>query len=148
MVEAKVIGRNLQISAKHSVEIGSFIRNRRLDVAKNLLKQVVEKKVAVPFKRYNRDTGHKAGIAAGQYPIKASEMILRLLNSVEKNAIAKGMNASNLIISFFSANKGGLAWHYGRKRGRKMKNTHIEIRVKEKEEQKKDDRKTDNITKA
>jgi len=148
MTEAKVIGKNLQISVKHSVEIGKFIKNRKIASAKNLLSRVIEKKVAVPFNRYNRDTGHKAGIAAGQYPIKASWAILKLLNGVEKNAIAKGLDASKLVVSFFSANKGGLVWHYGRKRGRKMKNTHIEIRVKEKEEQKKNDRKADNSAKA
>ena len=35
------------------------------------------------------------------------------------------------MITFATANKGPLQWHYGRKRRRRMKNTHVEIRVRE-----------------
>ena len=64
----------LSISTKQSVEIASFIRNRKISQAKSLLSEVINKKRAVPFKRYNRDTGHKPGkIASGRYPEKASK---------------------------------------------------------------------------
>ena len=73
MEEVKAIGRNLQISTKQSVEICNFIRNKSLKVAKNMLNSVVNKKIAVPYKRYRRDVGHKAGMASGRYPITASK---------------------------------------------------------------------------
>ncbi len=131
MEEVKAIGRNLQISTKQSVEICNFIRNKSLKVAKNMLNSVVNKKIAVPYKRYRRDVGHKAGMASGRYPITASKEILKLINSVEKNAENHGLNVNDLTISYLSVDKGASQWHFGRKRRRKMKNTNIEIKVKE-----------------
>jgi large subunit ribosomal protein L22 len=133
-MEAKVIGRNLEVSTKHLVEIGSFIKGRKLINAKDLLSKVLEKKVAVPFKRFNKDVGHKKGrIAAGRYPYNASEEVIGLLNSLRANAEAKGLNEADLVINYFSASKGERRWHAGRHRRRKTKSTNVEIRVKEKE---------------
>ena len=96
----------LPISTKQSVEIASFLRNRKVSQAKTLLSEVIAMKMAVPFKRYNRDVGHKPGIAAGRYPIKASKEFLNLLNTLEANAEFKGLDSKNLIISTIKANKG------------------------------------------
>ena len=57
--------------------------------------------------------------------------MLGLINSVEKNAENHGLNINDLAISYLSVNKGSGQWHFGRKRRRKMKNTNIEIKVKE-----------------
>ena len=97
-----------------------------------MLHNVVEKKAAVPFKRYNWDLGHKKKIGPASYPEKASKEFIRLIESVEANAQFKGLNTSNLIIAHVSAHKAGKAWHYGRKTRRKMKRTNIEIVVEEK----------------
>lgn len=129
---AKVYGRNLPISTKHSVEICSFIRGKNLQKAKNLLQKVIEKKLAIPFKRFNKNIGHKRGIASGRYPQKAVSYIIKLLNSVEANAQNKGLDANSLFIEKIVANTASVPWHSGRKRKRKMKRTHIEIIVKEK----------------
>ena len=134
---ARVVGRSLSISAKQSVEICSFIKNKGVQEAKNILKKDIEKKQAGPFKRYNRDRGHKTKIGPGRYPEKASEEILKLLDAVEANAQFKGLNTSNLIISHICSHKAQKSWHYGRKRRRKMKRTHLEIIVKEVKETKK-----------
>ena len=122
---------NIPVSTKHSVEICSFLRGKELEKAKRLLQQVIDKKMAVPFKRYNRDVGHKPGIAAGRYPEKATKEILKLLNLVQANAENKGLDRENLIISEIIANKGYQQMHYGRKRSRKFKRTHIEVSVQE-----------------
>ena len=53
--QAKAVGRDLSISTKHAVEVSSFIRGRTLKKSRELLLQVMEKKVAVPFKRFNMD---------------------------------------------------------------------------------------------
>jgi len=123
--------RDLAISTKQSVEICNFLRNKKLDKAKLLLNEVIIKKRAIPFKRYNRDMGHKPGIGAGRYPIKACKEIIRILNSVEANAENKGLDIKNLLIFDICANKGVGQWHYGRKRRRRMKRTHISIQVRE-----------------
>jgi len=125
---------NLPISTKQSVEIASFIRMKLLHKAKMLLQEVVEHKKAVPYKRYNRDTGHKPGkIAAGRYPEKAISHFLQLLNTVGANAEDKGLDSKNLIITEVKANKGTQQWHQGRQRRRRMKNTHIFVKVMENE---------------
>jgi large subunit ribosomal protein L22 len=126
---------NLPISTKQSVEVSNFIRGKETSKAKMLLNEVLKHKKAVPYNRYNRDTGHKSGnIAAGRYPEKAIQNFLILINSVEANAEDKGLDSKNLIITELKADLGPQNWHQGRMRRRKMKNTHLSIKVMEKEE--------------
>ena len=125
---------NLPISTKQSYEIANFLRYKNLQKAKKLLEEVLKKKIAVPYKRYNRDTGHKKGkIAAGRYPEKASKSFLMLLNSVEANADDKGLDNEKLIISELRTTMGTQQWHAGRLRRRRMKRTHIYVKVEEAE---------------
>lgn len=129
--QAKIIGKDLSISTKQSIEIANFIRGKNIEKAKNELKKVIEKKLAIPFKRYNRDMGHKKGnIAAGRYPKNAAKEFLNLLNGLEANAQNKGLS-TNLIIKTIIPNKASRPWHYGRRRRIKMKRTHIEIIAEE-----------------
>src|SRR3989338_10886601 len=128
---ARAIGKSLPISFKQSIEICNFIRNKNVVYAKNVLNRVIEKKTAIPFRRFNDNMGHKKRIAAGRYPGKASKEILDLISLVEANAQFKGMNSSNLVIAHINANKAATVMHYGRKRSRKAKRTNIEIVVKE-----------------
>lgn len=121
----------LPISFKQSVEICGFIRNKSVNDAKKVLQDVVNKKAAVPFKRFTFDLGHKKKIGPGRYPHKASREFIRLIEEVEANAKFKGLNASNLAISHISAHKAGKAWHSGRKTRRRMKRTNVEIVVEE-----------------
>ncbi len=129
---AKVVGRALPISTKFAVEICSFIRHKNLSDAKKILQEVIELKRAIPFRRYKRDLSHKKEVGPGRYPKKASKEVLKLIESVEANAQFKGLNTSNLEIVHICAHKASRPWHYGRKRGRRMKRTHIEIIVEEK----------------
>ena len=129
---AIALGVALPISFKQSVEICNFIRNRNVNEAKKTLREVMDKKTAVPFRRFDFDLGHKKKIGPGRYPNKASREIIGLIENVEANAQFKGLNTSNLIITHISAHKAGKAWHYGRKSRRKMKRTNIEICVEEK----------------
>ena len=119
------------ISMKNSVEISSFIKGKTTEKAKNLLKRVLEKKVAVPFKRYRHDISHKKGnISAGKYPIATTKYFLELIEDVEANAKQKGMVQPYKII-YLCANKGPKTWHYGRMRRITAKRTHLEIKVRE-----------------
>ena len=132
---AKASGMSLPISTKQSIEICNFIRNKTLEKAKAILERVLEKKEAIPFKRFGSDTGHKRGaIGAGRYPQKTAKEILKVLDSVEANAQAKGLNSNDLKIIQLIANKASTPWRFGRKRRRKTKRTHIEIIVKSKKE--------------
>jgi len=128
---ARALGRSLPISFKQSVEICNFIRKKKVDYAKNALDKVINKEIAIPFRKFNADMGHKKNMMAGRYPKKASMIILGLINHVEANAQFKGLNTSNLIITHIIANKASNVMHFGRKRSRKAKRTNVEIVVQE-----------------
>ena len=140
-MEAKLNARNLEISTKVSVEICNLLRYKNIEKAKNALERVTKKKQPVPYKRYNKEIPHRKGkIMSGRYPIKASKVILKLLNSIIANAQQKGMS-SNLYISHISAHKASSQFHYSRHRGRVMKRTHLKIIVKESKQAKKETKK-------
>jgi large subunit ribosomal protein L22 len=121
-------GRGLSISTKHCIEISNFIRNKSIKFAKTQLSLVLEKKVAIPLRRFNKDKGHKPGkIAAGSYPQNASKEILKLLNSLEGYAQHKGMDKDNLYIKEIISNRAPTSYHYGRIRGIQNRSTHIKI---------------------
>ena len=139
---AKALGRDLPISKKHSVEICRWIRKKKLEKAKLMLNKVLEKEIAVPYKRHISDLGHKKGAKGpGRYPIKACKEILKLLESAETNAQFKGMNTGNLIIEHINAQQASRPWHFGRQRRRKMKRAHVEIILKESRKGKKEEKK-------
>jgi len=129
---ARVLGRDLPVSKKHSVEICRWLRKKRLDKAQAMVEKVLKKELAVPYKRYTWNLGHKKGISGpGRYPVKTAKEVLKLLKSAETNAQFKGMNTSNLIIKHINAHQASSPWHFGRQRRRKMKRCHIEVIVKE-----------------
>ena len=81
---ARAMARSLKVSPKHCVEICSAIRGMDVAKAKAYLNDVIEMKKAVPFKRHNRDVGHRKGMkgwAAGRYPVKAAAQILKVLEN-------------------------------------------------------------------
>ena len=140
-------GKGLPISPKHCIEISNFIRNKSIKFAKTQLSLVLEKKVAIPLRRYNKDKGHKPGkIAAGFYPQNASNAILKLLNSLEGYAQHKGLDKDNLYIKEIISNRASTSYHYGRIRGIKNRSTNIkivaaEMKKKEKPKEKKVEKK-------
>ena len=133
---ARAIGRSLPISFKQSIEICNFIRNKKVNYAKDVLSKFIYQEQAVPFRRFNTHVGHKKGIMAGRYPKKTSTKILDLINHVEANAQFKGLNTANLVITHINANKASKVAHFGRKRSREAKRTHVEIVVQEKTDKK------------
>ncbi|MFH1848742.1 MAG: 50S ribosomal protein L22 [archaeon] len=132
---ARAVGMSLPISTKQAVEICASLRGQKIERARKILKDAIDKKAAIKYRRYNKDVGHKKVVGPGRYPVKACGEILKIVNSVSANAQAKGMGA-DLIIKHISAQKASSPWHYGRQIRRKMKRTHIEIIVAEAEKPK------------
>lgn len=130
-------GMNLPLSRKHSVEIANFIRGKDVTKVKKMLDKVLKKESAVPFKRFNRDKGHKRNMAAGRFPENATKAILSLIDSAEANAQNKGLNTESLTLSAIVVNQGSTQWRHGRQRRRQAKRCHIEVTLTEKEEKKK-----------
>lgn len=121
---------DIPVSTKHCIEICRSLRYKNTTYAKKFLEEVVNLKRAVPFKKFYKDTGHKAGMAAGRFPQKAAKEILDLVKSVEANALVKGLNASDLKITKIIANKASIPLTGGRRRTA-TKRSHVEIEVKE-----------------
>lgn len=124
---AKAVGLSLPISGKHSKQICKYLQGRKLELAKRILEGVMKKEQAIPFKNYDDGAGHKKGMAAGRYPIKASENILKTIQSAEANAQFKGLNTANLIIKHIISKKAPTTIRAGRNGGKRAKRTHIEI---------------------
>jgi len=134
---AKAVGRHLPISYKYSVEICRYLRGKPMERAKAILTNVINMKEPIPFKRYVKNIGHRPKMGPGRYPIKASKYILALLDSVTANAQMKGLATGKLEICHISAQRGPMIMHRGRTGRTKMKQTHIEVVVRESKEEKK-----------
>ncbi len=134
---ARSMGVALPISTKKAVELCNFVRGRQLNKAVTLLEGVLTEKIAVPFRKYAKGgTGHKPGIGPGRYPKNVATEVIKLLRQAEANAKVKGLDTGSLVISSILANKGAHSWHYGRKKRRMMKRTHVEVVVSEAEQTK------------
>ena len=130
---AMVKGVSLSMSAKTSFNICNAIRNKPLLRAKTIIQNAVTMKIAIPITRYNMDLGHKKGMAAGSYPVKAGIEFLKLLNSLQANAENKGLNVNNLYIVHAKADRAETRWRLGRKGRAKAKTTHVELIAEEKQ---------------
>lgn len=127
---AKAMGVSLHISRKHGFAICKALRGLALPKAKKYMEDVLAFKRPIPFTKFTDGVGHKPGIAAGRYPVKACSSILKMLNSVEANAQFKGLSTANLIIKHIVAQKAAGVLRSGRRR-REAKRNHIEIIVEE-----------------
>ncbi|MFH1592555.1 MAG: 50S ribosomal protein L22 [Candidatus Woesearchaeota archaeon] len=130
---AVVKGRDLPISTKHSIEICNFIRNKTINTAKKQLNLVLQKKLAIPARRFNDSRGHRKGkVGPGFYPEKATKEIIDLLSSLEANINNIGLISEGAYLCKVVANRASRPMHHGRQRRRVMKRTHIEFVAKEK----------------
>jgi len=137
----KASGRELKVSPKHAREVCKTIKGMKLDQAKEYLRQVMEKKKPVPFRRYKKKVGHRHGMQkayAGRYPVKAAQKILRVLEGAEMNAEYKGLDIERLRIIHASAYPGMKIKRYiqrafGRSSPRFETLCHIELVLEETE---------------
>jgi len=135
----KASGRELRVSHKHAREVCRTIKNMTLTKAKEYLRDVMEKKKAVPFRRYQKKAGHRRGLEkafAGRYPINAAKKILKVLQNAEANAENKGLDVEKLQIIHAAAYQGmKLKRFTPRAHGRASPKydtfTHVEIVLKE-----------------
>jgi large subunit ribosomal protein L22 len=128
---AYAVGRDLSISPKHSIEICNAIRHQKISRAKAILKDAMDLNVAIPFRKFTFDLGHKAKIGPGRYPVNACKGILSVIESAEANAKFKNMDVETLYIAIAASQKASCPFRYGRHSRRKSKRAHIEIALKE-----------------
>lgn len=142
---AKASTKNAPVSTKHCIELCRWLRYKNTSEAKKMLEEVIALKIAVPYRKFVRDIGHRAGMSTGRYPQKASKEMLKLVKSVEANAQGKGLDISNLKIIRILANRAPTPFTGSRHR-HGTKRSHIEIEVMERKSKSKDtkDKKEDN----
>ncbi len=126
--------KDVDVSYKKAAVVMDAIRGMPLMKAESYLEEVIAKKKAIPFKKYNTSVGHRKGGVIGKYPVKASRMIIKLLKSVENNAEDRGLDKEKLIITHAKADKGAIIPRI-KPKGRMMRSdivlTHMEVTVKE-----------------
>lgn len=133
---AKAYGKNLQISPKTSVEVCRFVRGKDVDVAIDMLDEVVEGKRPVPYRKHKKQIAHQKGVGPGGYPKKAATKIRDLLNEAKSNAESKGLDSDDMEILAISAHQGEVIKGYqprafGRTTPSDRKTTNIEVILKE-----------------
>ena len=116
---AKALGKEMPVSPKFAREVAGMVRGMKVEAAQKALEEVIEKKRAVPLKRYNKRVSHKAGVGPGRYPVKAAKAILTVLDSAAANADYKGLDVSNMAIATISVSRGQvIPGHMPRAHGR------------------------------
>jgi len=129
---AKAVLKDAPISTKVAIEISNHLRGRNTAAAKAILERVLKHEEAIPYKRFTDGVGHKPGkgVSAGRYPEKAAKAFLSILESVEANAAQAGL-ADQLVIKHLAAHEASRPFRYGRQRRRQVKQSHVEVAVKE-----------------
>jgi len=132
-------GRDLRISPKAAREVCRTIKGMKLDKARSLLLDVIEKRTPIPYKRHKKTVAHKRSLQgwyAGRFPEKTAKAVLQVLDSVESNAEYKGLSIDDLKIIHAAAQRARKIRKYiprafGRSSPFFDKLTHIEIVVEE-----------------
>merc|ERR1711996_77363 len=107
---AKARGSNLRVHFKNTRETAQAIKKMPLNRATAYLKNVIEQKEIIPFRRFMGGVGRHAqakvhGTAQGRWPLKSAEFMLHLLKNAESNAEYKGLDADHLVIEHIQVNR-------------------------------------------
>jgi len=127
--EVAVNAMSLPISTKYSIAICRFIKGKKIDKAIEDLEQVIVKKKSVPMKGEipHRKGPGKIGSGSGRFPKKASENFIKLLKSLNANAINHDVEEPVIVEAV--ANIAQRPFASG---GRRKKRTHVTIKAREK----------------
>ncbi len=137
---AKASGREIRVSHKAAREVCRAVKGMMLSNAKTYLRDVIDKKKAVPYRRYKKKVGHHSGLEktfAGRYPVKTSQQILRVIEAAESNAENKGLDLDRLRVLHAAAYPGIKIKRYtprahGRASPKYETTVHVEIVLEEK----------------
>merc|ERR1712147_334602 len=106
----KARGSNLRVHFKNTREAAHTIKRMPLRRAIAFLKNVINKKECVPFRRFNGGVGRCSqakqwGTTQGRWPKKSAEFLLQLLKNAESNADLKGLDVDHLVIDHIQVNR-------------------------------------------
>ena len=131
---------NVDIHHKHSVQIARHIKGMFAAAAVDYLKQVTVLKRAVPYVARHRKgrggntmAGHRKGaMGPGRYPVKASNVFIKLIQSAMDNARQhhEDIEPEEMLITHIAAHRGEI--HEGwrpRARGRATPKNHYQVNL-------------------
>lgn len=99
--------READLSPKWSREVCAAIKGLRLQDARRLLEDVVNRRRMIPYRRYRKLRAHHSQTRGpGGYPVKVAKHLLKLLDSLEANAEFKGLDTDRLVLVHAQAHKG------------------------------------------
>merc|ERR1712073_272871 len=106
----KAKGSNLRVHFKNTRETAQAIKKMPLHRATAYLKDVIEQKEIIPFRRFMGGVGRHApakvhGTSQGRWPKKSAEFLLHLLKNAESNAEYKGLDADHLVVDHIQVNR-------------------------------------------
>jgi large subunit ribosomal protein L22 len=139
---ARGVRYDVPVSVKELRDLALVLKGMKLDKAKELLQRVIDKKEAIPFRRYKGKQSHRRGLAdkygwpIGRYPVKAATYLLKLLEHVEANAENKDLDKDSLVIRHIGVHKGltikrWMPRAFGRSTPKYRRTSHIEVIVEE-----------------
>merc|ERR1712088_611403 len=107
---AKAKGSNLRVHFKNTRETAQAIKKMPLHRATTYLKNVIDKKEIIPFRRFMGGVGRHAqakvhGTSQGRWPKKSAEFLLHLLKNAKSNAEYKGLDADHLVVDHIQVNR-------------------------------------------
>merc|ERR1711920_1150168 len=107
---AKARGSNLRVHFKNTRETAQAIKKMPLHRATAYLKNVIDKKEIIPFRRFMGGVGRHAqakvhGTSQGRWPKKSAEFLLDLLKNAESNAEYKGLDTEHLVVDHIQVNR-------------------------------------------
>lgn len=94
---------SVRVHFKNTHETAAAIRRMTLERAKKYLKDVIDRKECVPFKRFRGSVGRCAqakqfGVTQGRWPKKSAKILLELLKNAESNAYYYGLDIEKMVI--------------------------------------------------
>lgn len=130
--------REKDISHKHAREVAVSIKGLSIEKARDYMLTIIERKRAVPFRRYKNQVGHRPdpGVMSGRYPQKTAKEFIKVLDNLESNAEYKGMDLDRLRIVNATVHKGVIVKRFipramGRATPKNNVLTHVELVAKE-----------------
>jgi large subunit ribosomal protein L22 len=136
---ARARGIEVPISPKKTYEVLNAIRGLPVERARTVLEDAIAFRRAIPFRRYNQETAHKAGTGPGRYATKVAKNILKVLQNAEQNAEYEGLDADRLYVKVAASARGrirsaSMPRAHGRSTAWNEQTTNIEIVLAESKE--------------
>lgn len=109
IVSVRASGREINISPKAAREVCTAVKGMKVSAARAFLEKVINLKIAVAFRRYNKKVGHRSsvvGFHAGRYPRKTALKVLEVMDNLEANAEFKGLDLDRLVLFHAASHRG------------------------------------------